>query len=193
MCSSDLYTAGYSIPTVANQTNWSTAYSWGNHASAGYELAANKGAANGYASLDVSGLVPAAQLPSYVDDVLEYDNLAAFPGTGTTGKIYVAIDTGKVYRWSGSAYIEISPSPGSTDSVTEGSTNLYFTNARARSAISVTGSLSYNSSTGVISYTQTAVEAFPVGSVFLSVSATRSEEHTSELQSLALSRMPSSA
>lgn len=40
-----------------------------------------------------------------------------------------------------------------TDSVAEGATNLYFSNARARSAISATGSLSYNSTTGVISFT----------------------------------------
>jgi hypothetical protein len=69
-------------------------------------------------------------LPSFVDDVLEFANLAAFPGTGATGKIYVALDTNKTYRWSGSVYVEISASPGSTDAVTEGSTNLYFTVAR---------------------------------------------------------------
>jgi len=56
----------------------------------------------------VSGKVPAEQLPSYVDDVLEYSNLSAFPTTGETGKIYVTLDTNKTYRWSGSAYIEIS-------------------------------------------------------------------------------------
>lgn len=50
-------------------------------------------------------------LPSYVDDVLEYANLASFPATGETGKIYVAKDTNKTYRWSGSQYIEISPAP----------------------------------------------------------------------------------
>lgn len=88
------------------------------------------GAANGIAPLDASQKVPAANLPSYVDDVLEYANLAAFPGTGETGKMYVAIDTGKIYRWSGSIYVEISASPGSTDAVPEGVTNLYFTTAR---------------------------------------------------------------
>lgn len=117
------------------------------------ESASNKGVANGYASLDGSGKVPSTQLPSYVDDVVEGANLAALPATGETGKIYVTLDTNKTYRWSGSAYVEISASPGSTDAVTEGSTNLYFTNARARSAISATGSLSYNSSTGVMSFT----------------------------------------
>lgn len=60
--------------------------------------------------LDGSGKVPTSSLPSYVDDVVEYANLAAFPGTGESGKIYVAVDSRKVYRWSGSAYIEVSPS-----------------------------------------------------------------------------------
>jgi hypothetical protein len=69
-----------------------------------------KGAANGLAELDASGHVPAAQLPSYVDDVLEYANFASFPGTGETGKIYLALDTNIIYRWSGSAYAEISSS-----------------------------------------------------------------------------------
>ena len=118
------------------------------------ENAANKGAANGYASLDGTGKVPSAQLPSFVDDVLEYANLAAFPATGTAGVIYVALDSNKTYRWGGSVYVEISASPGSTDSVTEGSVNLYFTQARARAAISATGSIAYNSTTGVLSYTE---------------------------------------
>lgn len=99
----------------------------------------------------VNGLVPAVNLPSYVDDVLEYANLAGFPAIGETAKIYVALDTNKTYRWSGSAYVEISPSPGTTDSLTEGATNLYFTTARARAALSATGAVSYNSATGVIS------------------------------------------
>jgi hypothetical protein len=93
-------------------------------------LASLGNVANGYLKLDGTGKAAAAQLPSYVDDVLEYANLAAFPGTGTTGVIFVALDTNKTYRWSGSAYVEISASPGTTDALTEGSTNLYFTNAR---------------------------------------------------------------
>jgi hypothetical protein len=95
-----------------------------------------KQAAGTYATL-VGGTVPSSQLPSYVDDVIEYANLAGFPASGDTGKIFVARDTNKIYRWSGSAFIEISPSPGSTDSVTEGSTNLYYTNARAAAAAPV--------------------------------------------------------
>ncbi len=60
----------------------------------------------------VSGKVPSAQLPSYVDDVLEYANFAAFPGTGETGKIYIAINTGNQYRWSGSIYVDITGGGG---------------------------------------------------------------------------------
>lgn len=70
----------------------------------------DKGVANGVASLDATGRVPSTQLPSYVDDVLEYASLSAFPATGESGKIYIALDTNKTYRWSGSAYIEISES-----------------------------------------------------------------------------------
>jgi hypothetical protein len=119
------------------------------------ENSANKGAVNGYASLDAGGKVPSTQLPSYVDDVLEFANLAGFPATGETGKIYIAINTNKSYRWTGSVYVEIQASPGTTDSIAEGSTNLYFTNARARTAISMTnsgtfGGATYNSATGVI-------------------------------------------
>ena len=115
------------------------------------ENISNKAVANGYASLDSTGKVPSAQLPSYVDDVLEYANLAAFPGTGSGGIIYVTQDTNKTYRWTGSVYVEISPSPGTTDSLTEGSTNLYYTNARARASLNfIAGSGAYNSTTGTI-------------------------------------------
>lgn len=69
-----------------------------------------KGANNGLAELDANGKVPSAQLPSYVDDVIEYTSQSAFPTTGETGKIYIAQDTNKTYRWSGTAYVEISPS-----------------------------------------------------------------------------------
>lgn len=62
-----------------------------------------------YATL-VDGKVPSSQLPSYVDDVLEYATASAFPVAGEAGKIYVALDTNLTYRWSGSAYVEISQS-----------------------------------------------------------------------------------
>ena len=69
-----------------------------------------KGAASGVAELDSNGKVPSSQLPSYVDDVLEYSAKSSFPTTGETGKIYVDTSDNKTYRWSGSAYVEISPS-----------------------------------------------------------------------------------
>jgi hypothetical protein len=64
------------------------------------------------ADLDEAGKVPADQLPSFVDDVLEFADLAAFPVEGESGKIYIAIDTNKSYRWSGSIFVEVSPSIG---------------------------------------------------------------------------------
>lgn len=70
----------------------------------------DKGANGGVAELDSNGKVPSSQLPSYVDDVLSYSSQSAFPVTGETGKIYIAEDTNKTYRWSGSAYAEISAS-----------------------------------------------------------------------------------
>lgn len=95
------------------------------------EQLANKGQANGYAPLNGSSQIPQQYLPSFVDDVLEFANLAAFPATGETGKIYVAIDTGRQYRWSGSAYVAITNGfIASTDDVPEGANNKYSTNNR---------------------------------------------------------------
>lgn len=108
-------------PTL-NLSNWNTAYSWGNHASAGYESASNKGVANGYASLDSNGLVPSSQLPSFVDDVLEYSNSSGFPSTGEVGKLYLALDTESIYRWSGSTYVQINDSVSTADQATKLST-----------------------------------------------------------------------
>lgn len=69
-----------------------------------------KGQPDGLAELDSTGKVPAAQLPSYVDDVLEFSTKDQFPQTGETGKIYVAKDTNLTYRWTGTQYLEISQS-----------------------------------------------------------------------------------
>lgn len=71
---------------------------------------ASKGIANGIASLNENGKIPESQLPSYVDDVLEFENSASFPIVGESGKIYIALNTNLTYRWSGSAYVQISPS-----------------------------------------------------------------------------------
>lgn len=69
--------------------------------------AAKMGAPEGVATLDNSGKVPAAQLPGFVDDVREFDNREAFPGTGEDGVIYIANDTNQTYRWGGSDYVPI--------------------------------------------------------------------------------------
>lgn len=95
-----------------------------------------KGVANGVATLGSDGKVPAAQLPSYVDDVLEFTNLAGFPATGSTSTIYVAQDTNKIFRWSGSAYIEISVGTGTVEAA------IKLSNART---IGMTGDVTWTS------------------------------------------------
>ena len=62
----------------------------------------------------INGLIPSSQLPSYVDDVLEYTTRAEFPTTWEKGKIYIDISTDKSWRWSGSTYIEIKANPSQT-------------------------------------------------------------------------------
>lgn len=76
------------------------------------ELRGEIGAPNGIAPLDTNAKVPSEFLPSYVDDVLEYAAISAFPPVGESGKIYVALDTNLQYRWSGSQYTELSKSLG---------------------------------------------------------------------------------
>ena len=82
----------------------------GNDITATYMLANLRGAANGVCPLGSDTKIPSAYLPGYVDDVLEYNSLSNFPSTGEAGKIYVAKDTNKTYRWSGTQYTEISSS-----------------------------------------------------------------------------------
>lgn len=90
--------------------------------------ASEKGQPNGVATLGADGLVPAAQLPSYVDDVVEVyivgetplatDWLSMTAGgealTPETGKIYVIMTEGayqnKQYRWGGTTYALCNPS-----------------------------------------------------------------------------------
>ena len=101
-----------------------------------------KAANDGLAPL-VNGTVPVNNLPSFVDDIVDYPNAAAFPAVGESGKIYIDVSkigvTGAVcqYRWSGSAYQGLVQSPGSSDAIPEGVLNLYFTAARASAAAPV--------------------------------------------------------
>lgn len=82
---------------------------------------AKVGVADGVASLDSTGKIPSAQLPSYVDDVIEVEGIDNAPGTGETDKIYVDTISNKTYRWSGTSYVEISAS----DIVTASENNGY--------------------------------------------------------------------
>ena len=66
-----------------------------------------KGQPNGVATLDGTGKIPSAQLPSYIDDVVEYASLASFPATGSSGILYIDLATNKQYRWGGSVYVAI--------------------------------------------------------------------------------------
>jgi hypothetical protein len=129
--------------------------------------------------LDGSGKLASSTLPSYVDDVVEVANFAALPLTGEAGKIYVTLDNNKTYRWGGSSYVEISASPGSTDAVPEGTTNLYFTSARASAAAPVqsvagrTGAvtLSVSDVSGALSSADAALTYQPLDSDLTSIAA----------------------
>jgi hypothetical protein len=100
---------------------------------------AHTGLFSGKADL-VAGKVPAAQLPAYVDDALEYENLAAFPAGGTAGIIYIAKDTNFSYRWTGSAYVKISnPIDFATQSEAEAGTE----NTKAMTALRTKQTIDY--------------------------------------------------
>lgn len=117
------------------------------------ENAANKGIANGYASLDSGGKVPSSQLPSYVDDVIEVANYAALPVTGETGKIYITLNTNAIYRWSGSVYVEISTDKAVWGGITgtlSNQTDLVSALAAKQNNLSGTGFV--KSTAGTISY-----------------------------------------
>lgn len=122
-----------------------------------------RGVSGGIPTLDEFARIPPSQLPSYVDDVLEFATTAQFPTTGEGGKIYIAINQGtaanptRQYRWTGSVYAEIDPSPGTTDALAEGSTNLYFNESRVRNTV-LTG-LSLASSAAVAA-TDSVLAAF---------------------------------
>lgn len=91
----------------------------------------------------LTGTIPTANLPSYVDDVVEGATTANFPETGEAGKIYVATSTNKTYRWSGSGYVEISASLslGTTSSTAFRGDygNVAYTHATAKGAAFASG------------------------------------------------------
>lgn len=121
----------------------------------------------------VGGLVPAGQLPSYVDDVIEAANLAAFPVTGESGKIYVALDTSRTYRWSGSAYVELTDSTavwGSISGTLSNQTDLNTAlsgkalSSHAHGNITNSGAIGSTSSLPIITGTSGVLQAGSFGS-----------------------------
>jgi hypothetical protein len=125
-----------------NSSNWSFAYNKVSNLTVYdiatlYDTLTGKQAKGNYPVLDNDNKIPAIYLPGFVDDILEYQTYNLFPNIGNFDKIYVSLDNGKAYRWGGTIYTEIVSSPGTTDSLVEGSVNKYFTNAKAASAAPV--------------------------------------------------------
>ena len=105
------------------------------------------GVASGVASLDQEGKVPAAQIPNIPRTLYSFATRLNFPLTGAADVLYLDLSTNRAWTWITNVYVPLNP--GTTDNVSEGATNKYFTNARARAAISVTGpGLSYDPETG---------------------------------------------
>jgi len=166
--------AGYETPTQltardtanrerANHTGTQISTTISDFSSAANALiTALKGAVSGLAPLGTDQLIPSIYLPSYVDDILEYANFTALPVTGESGKIYVTLAASNgypanmQYRWSGTAYQPVVSSPGTTDNVVEGVSNLYFTVARVLS----TALAGLTSSNAVILASDTVLSAF---------------------------------
>lgn len=121
-----------------------------------------KGANNGVAELDGSGLVPTNQLPSYVDDVLEYTNVSSFPATGETGKIYVDTTNNDIYRWSGTQYIQVNDAVSTADQA-----NQLATARTIELTGDVTGSTTFDGSANVQISTTAASSGVPSGTKML--------------------------
>lgn len=102
----------------------------------------NKDKPLGYAGLNSLGLIDTARLPSYVDDVVDITTYNDLPVQGESGKIYIVTTAGvdpvgpfianSQFRWTGSAYIRLVASPGTSDDVPEGALNKYYTDARVK-------------------------------------------------------------
>lgn len=124
---------------------------------------AEMGVAGGVATLDpVTGKVPNSQLPSYVDDVLEAANFASLPTKGESGKIYVTIDNGNVYRWTGSTYLRINDSVSTSETATKLAT--------ARSITldgDVSGTADFDGSANIIINTTSKLTVDPAGPLSL--------------------------
>ena len=96
--------------TYLTQANASSTYLTQANATAIYIPLSQKSIPNGVATLGVDGRVLPSQLPGSIGEVLEYPTLLDFPEEGAAEKIFIAVDTNKTYRWSGTQYVEISQS-----------------------------------------------------------------------------------
>lgn len=95
----------------------------------GAVASSDKGIASGVVPLNESSLIDAKYLPSYVDDVLEFENKDSFPEEGEAGKIYVDIsmEDNNTYRWSGTAYILIAKNTNTTYKLTQSGSTITLT------------------------------------------------------------------
>jgi len=106
----------------------------------GNSAGVHTGAVTGNVTGNTSG--SAGTVTSIAAHLLDEDNMASNSATKVASQQSIK------------AYVDAQIlTEDNTDEIVEGSTNLYYTNARARAAISATGSLAYNSTTGVISFT----------------------------------------
>lgn len=124
---------------------------------------AKLGVAEGAASLDASGKVPASQLPSYVDDVIEVNGIDNAPETGETDKIYVDTVTNRTYRWSGTSYVEISASDIITASENNGYIKINGTDVKVYEPEPIDDTLSETSEHSVQNKVVTAALADKIG------------------------------
>ena len=157
----DMYVTPQPTPLYMTDIGSGLALSGGKVVVTGKLDASEKGAIDGVAELGHDGKVPSSQLPSYVDNVLEYDTYASLPETGETGKIYIVLDTNRTYRWSGSAFVEISSSL----------------------ALGETSSTAYRGDRGAAAYAHALAKGIETASGFYKI-ATNAEGHVTSVTAI---------
>lgn len=126
-------------------------------AAAAKDAADASAAASAQAKTDAEAARDAAQAYSVIAKPLsDFPTVEDFPAPGEAGKVYAAVDTGRLYRWDGSQYVELSPSPQNSDAVPEGSTNLYYTASRVLDALQQNAA---GARTALSAYSQAQVDA----------------------------------
>lgn len=149
-----------------------------------------------YSYSEINGTVPQSALPSYVDDVLEYNEQSSFPNMGETGKIYVDTSTNKTYRWGGTSYVEISSSLalGETSSTAyrgdRGKTAYDHASAKGSAFTSGLYKITTNSEGHVTAATAASKSDINLGNVENKSSATIRGEITSDNVTSALGYIP---